>query len=57
MDEKVKAMGQAMALLRQGKLDTKSLVTVYEFAEIEQAFQALAAGQQGLYKAVLQITQ
>ena len=54
-DEKAEAMRQGMALMQQGVLDTKPLVTVYDFADIEQAFQALTTGQKGLYKAVLLI--
>ena len=53
--EKAEAMRQGMELLRQGHLDTKPLVTTYDFADIEQAFQELAVGKPGLYKAVLQI--
>jgi threonine dehydrogenase-like Zn-dependent dehydrogenase len=53
--EKAEAMRQGMELLRQGHLDTRPLVTTYEFADIEQAFQELAAGKKGLYKAVLRI--
>ena len=54
-DEKAEAMRQGMELLQQGILDTKPLVTVYDFADIEQAFQELAARKEGLYKAVLRI--
>ena len=55
LGEKVEAMRQGMELMRQGHLDTKPLVTTYNFAHIEPAFQALATSQPGLYKAVLVI--
>ncbi|MCB8945448.1 MAG: alcohol dehydrogenase catalytic domain-containing protein [Ardenticatenaceae bacterium] len=55
MDEKAEAMRQGMELMQQGVLDTKPLVTVYDFADIEQAFQALAGGEEGLYKVVLRV--
>lgn len=52
-DEKLAAMAQGMTLMQQGHLQTEPLITVYPFLEIEKAFQALAARQRGLFKAVL----
>jgi threonine dehydrogenase-like Zn-dependent dehydrogenase len=53
--EKADAMRQGMELLRQGHLDTKPLVTTYDFDDIEHAFQELTSGKVGLYKGVLRI--
>ena len=52
-DEKVAAMQQGLALMQEGHIITKPLVTVYDFAETEQAFRALTNGTPGLFKAVL----
>ncbi|MCA9916946.1 MAG: zinc-binding dehydrogenase [Anaerolineales bacterium] len=55
-DEKVAAMAHGVALMQQGHIQTKPLVTVYPFAEIETAFQELAARKSGLFKVVLQMS-
>jgi threonine dehydrogenase-like Zn-dependent dehydrogenase len=54
-DEKVAAMGQGMALMDQGQIITKPMVTVYEFAEVEHAFRELTTGKPELFKVVLNI--
>lgn len=53
MDEKVAAMREGMALLRDGHIDTAPLVQTYPFAQIDRAFRDLQSGQPGLFKAVL----
>jgi Zn-dependent alcohol dehydrogenase len=52
-DEKLEAMRQGIDLMRQGHLVTRPLVTTYDLAQVEQAFQDLSAGARGLFKAVL----
>jgi threonine dehydrogenase-like Zn-dependent dehydrogenase len=52
-DEKLEAMRQGIDLMRQGHLVTLPLVTTYDLAQVEQAFQDLSAGARGLFKAVL----
>ena len=52
-DEKAEAMRQGMLLMQQGEIITEPLVTLYDFSEIETAFQALDAGHSGLLKATL----
>ncbi|WP_420630543.1 zinc-binding dehydrogenase [Candidatus Leptofilum sp.] len=54
-DEKVAAMQQGMELLQQGHIHTEPLVTIYDFAETEQAFQDLTNGVPNLLKAVLKM--
>jgi 2-desacetyl-2-hydroxyethyl bacteriochlorophyllide A dehydrogenase len=54
-DEKKAAMAEGMALLAAGKIDTAPLVTVYDFADTERAFQELSGGKPGLFKAVLRM--
>ena len=49
----IDSLREAVTFLRQGKLITQPLVTIYELDEIEQAFNDLEAGRQGLHKAVL----
>lgn len=51
--EKLEAMGTGMDLLSKGHLVTEPLVTCYDLAEVEQAFQDLAGGKEGLFKTVL----
>lgn len=51
--EKLEAMHTGMALLSKGDLVTRPLVTCYDLADVEQAFQDLAGGKEGLFKAVL----
>ncbi|MDJ0754727.1 MAG: zinc-binding dehydrogenase [Ardenticatenaceae bacterium] len=55
-DEKVAAMRQGIELMSQGQIVTEPLVTIYEFADTEQAFRDLTAGKPGLFKAVLNMT-
>ena len=52
-DEKVEAMRQGLALMQQGHLDTAPMVTTYGLSNIAAAFQTLANGQAGLFKAVI----
>ncbi|MCA9934212.1 MAG: zinc-binding dehydrogenase [Anaerolineales bacterium] len=55
LGEKVAAMAQGMALMQAGHIQTEPMVTLYNFADIEQAFQNLAGGTTGLFKAILQM--
>jgi threonine dehydrogenase-like Zn-dependent dehydrogenase len=52
-DQKLEAMRQGIDLMRQGHLVTAPLVTTYDLAQVEQAFQDLTTGERGLFKAVL----
>lgn len=54
-DEKLAAMQAGMELMAQGHLDTKPLVTAFELADIEAAFQALDTRKPGLLKAVIMV--
>ncbi len=51
--EKLDAMKASLKLMAGGKLDTKELITNYNFADINQAFQDLKARKLGLFKANL----
>jgi threonine dehydrogenase-like Zn-dependent dehydrogenase len=53
LDEKLAAMAQGMDLLAQGVLETEPLVTVFPMSNIQQAFERLDEGQEGLFKAVI----
>lgn len=55
-DEKAAAMRQGVELMSQGHIVTEPLVTIYEFADTEQAFRDLTSGKPGLFKAVLHMT-
>lgn len=55
-DEKVEAMRQGMALMAQGHIITEPLVTIYDLDEIEDAFRELTEVKEGLFKAVLKIS-
>lgn len=55
-DEKVEAMRQGMALMAQGHIMTEPLVTIYDLDEIEDAFRELTEVKEGLFKAVLKIS-
>lgn len=52
-NEKVEAMRQGMELMAQGHIVTEPLVTIYPFADIEQAFRDLNGRKPGLFKAVV----
>lgn len=52
-DEKTQAMRKGMELMQRGYLNTKPLVSFYDFAEIELAFRNLTESKSGLLKAVL----
>ena len=51
--EKLDAMKAALKLMAGGKLDTSALITNYQFADINQAFQDLKNRKKDLYKANL----
>ena len=53
LDEKLEAMRAGIALVSGGELNMASLVTSYELAEVNRAFEDLAARKEGLFKAVL----
>ena len=55
MDEKLEAMRQGMELIREGHLDTRPLVSFYDFVDAGRAFQDLTGGKPGLLKAVLRM--
>lgn len=52
-DEKVEAMRQGKELLQQRDLNTKPLVTIFDFHDFETAFRNLTIGTTGLFKGVL----
>lgn len=54
-DEKLAAMREGMQLLAQGHVETKPLVTVYAFEEIQAVFEQLERRQPDLLKAVLKM--
>jgi hypothetical protein len=53
--EKADAMRQGMELMRQGHIVTKPLATSYNLADTDLAFQDLARGATGLFKAALSL--
>lgn len=52
-DEKVEAMRRGLALMAAGRLRVEPLVTAYDLADIDKAFQDLLERKQGLYKVAL----
>lgn len=53
LDEKLDAMTRGMAMMAEGKLVTKPLVTFYDFEQINLAFEELVTVKTGLLKGVL----
>ena len=54
-DEKLEAMRAGMELMRTGRLVTGPLVTCYDMARAEEAFQDLVNRREGLFKAVITV--
>jgi len=52
-DEKVEAMRRGLELIAAGRLRVEPLVTVYDLADINRAFEDLIGRKQGLYKVAL----
>ena len=52
-DEKRDAMARAMALMADGHLVVEPLAICYPLARIQEAFEDVAAGRDGLFKAVI----
>ncbi len=53
--EKLDAMTRGLQLVASGKLDLKSLTTIFEFEDIAEAFSALDDRKEGLFKAALKL--